>query len=178
MGIPRGYQTKWYSHTSLHLCERRVAIEEAAASLRLSAHKENLQGALKNFTGNTDGGSNFANGEVDQFVADESNSSFGIKVHVKDLPPLFEVDDVIELDCMTIYGKEKQKVFEVMSWSHDGINLTINIWTFPKQTKCITRMSNRNRNQPTNLTGMKKEEVYKILIYDKYCQNSTLLQFM
>ena len=146
--------------------------------MRLSAHKENLQGALKNFTGNTDGGSNFANGEVDQFVANESISSFGFKVHVKDLPPLFEVDDVIELDCMAIYGKEKQKVFEVMSRSHDGINLTVNIWTFPKQTKCITRMSNRNRNQPTNLTGMKKEEVYKILIYDKYCQNSTLLQFM
>ena len=174
MGIPRGYQTKWY--TSLHLCERRVAIEEAVASLRLSAHKENLQGALKNFTGNTDGGSNFANGEVDQFVANESISSFGFKVHVKDLPPLLEVDDVIELDCMAINGKEKQKVFEVMSRSHDGSNLTVNIWTFPKQTKCITRMS--NQNQPMNSTGMKKEEVYKILIYDKYCQNSTLLQFM
>ena len=124
---------------------------------------------MKNFTDNTDGGSSSANGEVDQFVANESNSSFGFKVHVKDLQPLFEFDNVIELDRMEIYGKEKEKVFEVMSRSHDRINLAVNTWTFLKQTKCITQML--NLNQPTNSTGMENEEVYKILIYDEYCQN-------
>nr|CAN83258.1 hypothetical protein VITISV_032133 [Vitis vinifera] len=38
-----------------------------------------------------------------------------------------------------------------------------------KQTECITRML--NLNQPVNSTGTANEEVYKILIYDKYCQN-------
>ncbi|TQD95059.1 hypothetical protein C1H46_019327 [Malus baccata] len=38
-----------------------------------------------------------------------------------------------------------------------------------RQTECITRML--NLNQPVNATGMANEEVYKILIYDKFCQN-------
>lgn len=39
-----------------------------------------------------------------------------------------------------------------------------------KQTECIIRML--NLNQPVNATtGMANEEVYKILIYDKFCQN-------
>lgn len=38
-----------------------------------------------------------------------------------------------------------------------------------KQTECITRML--NLNQPVNATGTANEEVYKILIYDKFCQD-------
>ncbi|KAG6761917.1 hypothetical protein POTOM_035158 [Populus tomentosa] len=38
-----------------------------------------------------------------------------------------------------------------------------------KQTECIIRML--NLNQPLNATGTANEEVYKILIYDKFCQN-------
>ncbi|KAF5751011.1 SEC1 family transport protein SLY1-like [Tripterygium wilfordii] len=38
-----------------------------------------------------------------------------------------------------------------------------------KQTECITRML--NLNQPINATGTANEEVYKILIYDRFCQN-------
>ncbi|KAI4353295.1 hypothetical protein L6164_002254 [Bauhinia variegata] len=38
-----------------------------------------------------------------------------------------------------------------------------------KQTECIIRML--NLNQPVNATGTANEEVYKILIYDRFCQN-------
>ncbi|KAK5774752.1 SEC1 family transport protein SLY1 [Gossypium arboreum] len=38
-----------------------------------------------------------------------------------------------------------------------------------KQTECIIRML--NLNQPVNPSGTANEEVYKILIYDKFCQN-------
>ncbi|KAL6214137.1 hypothetical protein ACLB2K_013575 [Fragaria x ananassa] len=38
-----------------------------------------------------------------------------------------------------------------------------------RQTECIARML--NLNQPVNAMGMANEEVYKMLIYDKYCQN-------
>ncbi|CAF1706586.1 SEC1 family transport protein SLY1-like [Brassica napus] len=38
-----------------------------------------------------------------------------------------------------------------------------------KQTECIIRML--NLNQPLKQSGTANEEVYKILIYDKFCQN-------
>ncbi|KAF4357667.1 hypothetical protein F8388_007203 [Cannabis sativa] len=38
-----------------------------------------------------------------------------------------------------------------------------------RQTECIIRML--NMNQPVNATGTANEEVYKILIYDRFCQN-------
>ncbi|XP_010242875.1 PREDICTED: SEC1 family transport protein SLY1-like [Nelumbo nucifera] len=38
-----------------------------------------------------------------------------------------------------------------------------------KQTSCIIRML--NLNQPLNSSGNSDEEVYKILVYDKFCQN-------
>ncbi|KAL1191922.1 SEC1 family transport protein SLY1 [Cardamine amara subsp. amara] len=38
-----------------------------------------------------------------------------------------------------------------------------------KQTECIIRML--NLNQPLNPNGTANEEVYKILIYDRFCQN-------
>ncbi|KAL5856244.1 hypothetical protein ACOSQ4_006046 [Xanthoceras sorbifolium] len=38
-----------------------------------------------------------------------------------------------------------------------------------KQAECIIRML--NLNQPVNATGTANEEVYKILIYDRFCQN-------
>lgn len=64
----------------------------------------------------------------------------GFKVFVKDLQPLFEVNSAIELDCMEIYGKEKQKVYEVMSRSHGRINLAVDMWTSPEQAEylCLT----------------------------------------
>ncbi|KAL5826131.1 hypothetical protein ACOSQ4_017928 [Xanthoceras sorbifolium] len=36
-----------------------------------------------------------------------------------------------------------------------------------KQAECISRML--NLNQPVNATGTANEEVYKILIYDRFC---------
>ena len=36
-------------------------------------------------------------------------------------------------------------------------------------SECIIRML--NLNQPLNAAGTANEEVYKILIYDKFCQN-------
>lgn len=38
-----------------------------------------------------------------------------------------------------------------------------------RQTECITRML--NLNQPVNAAGTANEEVYKILIYDRFCQD-------
>ncbi|CAH1424637.1 unnamed protein product [Lactuca virosa] len=38
-----------------------------------------------------------------------------------------------------------------------------------RQTECIARML--NLNQPINASGTANEEVYKILIYDKFCQD-------
>jgi len=38
-----------------------------------------------------------------------------------------------------------------------------------KQTECVIRML--NLNQPLNPSGTANEEVYKILIYDRFCQN-------
>ncbi|XP_062086637.1 SEC1 family transport protein SLY1 [Humulus lupulus] len=38
-----------------------------------------------------------------------------------------------------------------------------------RQTECIIRML--NMNLPVNATGTANEEVYKILIYDRFCQN-------
>ncbi|PON66230.1 Sec1-like protein [Parasponia andersonii] len=38
-----------------------------------------------------------------------------------------------------------------------------------RQTECIIRIL--NMNQPVNPSGTANEEVYKILIYDKFCQN-------
>ncbi|XP_059647389.1 SEC1 family transport protein SLY1 [Cornus florida] len=38
-----------------------------------------------------------------------------------------------------------------------------------RQTECITRLL--NMNQPVNSSGTANEEVYKILIYDRFCQD-------
>lgn len=64
----------------------------------------------------------------------------GFKIFVKNLQPLFEVNSAIEIDCMEIYGKEKQKVYEIMSRYHGRINLAVNMWTSPDQAEylCLT----------------------------------------
>ncbi|XP_048138038.1 zinc finger BED domain-containing protein RICESLEEPER 1-like [Rhodamnia argentea] len=54
----------------------------------------------------------------------------GFKVFVKNLQPLFELVTVnkIEADCLEIYEKEKQKVFEVLDKLPGRISLSIDAW--------------------------------------------------
>lgn len=54
----------------------------------------------------------------------------GFKIFVKNLQPLFDVasNSATELDCMTIYGKEKQKVYELIHNLHSRISLAIDMW--------------------------------------------------
>ncbi|KAK9269460.1 hypothetical protein L1049_001235 [Liquidambar formosana] len=66
----------------------------------------------------------------------------GFKVFVKNLQPLFEVvpNSAIEVVCMDIYGKEKQKVFEMIKKLHGRINLAVDMWTSPENAGylCLT----------------------------------------
>ncbi|KAK3404892.1 zinc finger BED domain-containing protein RICESLEEPER 1 [Eucalyptus grandis] len=54
----------------------------------------------------------------------------GFKVFVKNLQPLFELvtTNKIEADCLEIYEKEKQKVFEVLDKLPGRISLSIDAW--------------------------------------------------
>ncbi|XP_030466807.1 zinc finger BED domain-containing protein RICESLEEPER 1-like [Syzygium oleosum] len=54
----------------------------------------------------------------------------GFKVFVKNLQPLFELVTMnkIEADCLEIYEKEKQKVFEVLDKLPGRISLSIDAW--------------------------------------------------
>ncbi|CAI9760513.1 unnamed protein product [Fraxinus pennsylvanica] len=49
-------------------------------------------------------------------------------------------NSAIELDCMTIYRKEKQKVFEVIHHLDGRINLAVGIWGSPENSEhmCLT----------------------------------------
>lgn len=66
----------------------------------------------------------------------------GFKVFVKNLQPLFELttNDSIELECMEIYGKEKQKVYEMVKKLHCRVSFTVDKWTAPENTGywCLT----------------------------------------
>uniref|UniRef100_A0A5B7B4A9 Putative zinc finger BED domain-containing protein RICESLEEPER 1-like n=1 Tax=Davidia involucrata TaxID=16924 RepID=A0A5B7B4A9_DAVIN len=66
----------------------------------------------------------------------------GFKIFAKNLQPLYEVmtNSAIELDCMTIYGKEKQKVYEMIHNLHGRISLAVDMWTSPENTGylCLT----------------------------------------
>ncbi|XP_015933545.1 zinc finger BED domain-containing protein RICESLEEPER 1 [Arachis duranensis] len=55
----------------------------------------------------------------------------GFKVFVKNLQPLFEFmpNSGIEVSCMEIYMKEKQKVYNMINKSHGRINLSIEMWS-------------------------------------------------
>lgn len=54
----------------------------------------------------------------------------GFKIFVKNLQPLFDfnINGAIELDCLTIYGKEKQKLYEGFRHFHGRISLAIDMW--------------------------------------------------
>ena len=66
----------------------------------------------------------------------------GFKVFVKNLQPLFDVvpNSTIELSCMEIYGKEKQKVYNMLSKLQGRINLAVEMWSSPENSNhvCLT----------------------------------------
>ncbi|XP_031093017.1 zinc finger BED domain-containing protein RICESLEEPER 1-like [Ipomoea triloba] len=66
----------------------------------------------------------------------------GFKIFVKNLQPLFEVmnNSAIELDCMTIYAKEKQKIYEEIHNLHGRISLVADIWVSADSARylCLT----------------------------------------
>lgn len=66
----------------------------------------------------------------------------GFKVFVKNLQPLFDVvpNSAIELSCREIYGKEKQKVYEMVSKMQGRINLAVEMWSSSENSEylCLT----------------------------------------
>lgn len=66
----------------------------------------------------------------------------GFKVFVKNLQPQFEVvpNNDIEISCVEIYSREKQKVFEMISKLHGRINLSVEMWSSPDNADylCLT----------------------------------------
>lgn len=66
----------------------------------------------------------------------------GFKVFVKNLQPLFDVvpNGTIELSCMDIYVKEKQKVYDMLSKLQGRINLGVEMWSSPENPNylCLT----------------------------------------
>ncbi|KAK2967235.1 hypothetical protein RJ640_002062, partial [Escallonia rubra] len=68
----------------------------------------------------------------------------GFKVFVKNLQPLFEVisNSAIELDCMTIYAQEKQKVYERMHNLHGKISLAVGLWGSPENVRYLCLVAN------------------------------------
>ncbi|XWS10177.1 hypothetical protein CRYUN_Cryun39dG0053200 [Craigia yunnanensis] len=66
----------------------------------------------------------------------------GFKVFVKNLQPLFDVasNSTIELSCMEIYVKEKQKVYDMISKLQGRINLAVEMWSSPENPNylCLT----------------------------------------
>ncbi|XP_015582678.1 zinc finger BED domain-containing protein RICESLEEPER 1-like [Ricinus communis] len=66
----------------------------------------------------------------------------GFKKFIKNLQPLFEFvpNSSIELSCVDIYVKEKQKVYEMINRLQGRINLSIEMWSSPENTEylCLT----------------------------------------
>ncbi|KAK6238447.1 hypothetical protein QUC31_003916 [Theobroma cacao] len=55
----------------------------------------------------------------------------GFKIFVRNLQPLFELVtyNKVEADCMEIYAKEKQRVYEVLDKFPGKISVTADVWT-------------------------------------------------
>ena len=55
----------------------------------------------------------------------------GFKIFVRNLQPLFELVtyNKVEADCMEIYAKEKQKVYEILDKLPGKISVTADVWT-------------------------------------------------
>ncbi|XP_022749311.1 zinc finger BED domain-containing protein RICESLEEPER 1-like isoform X2 [Durio zibethinus] len=66
----------------------------------------------------------------------------GFKVFVKNLQPLFDVvpNSTIELACLEVYGKEKQKVYDMLRKLQGRINLAVEMWSSPENSNhvCLT----------------------------------------
>lgn len=66
----------------------------------------------------------------------------GFKIFVKNLQPSFEfmTNSAIESNCMTIYEKEKQKVYEMIHNFHGRINMAVGMWASPGTVEylCLT----------------------------------------
>ncbi|KAL2326846.1 hypothetical protein Fmac_020273 [Flemingia macrophylla] len=55
----------------------------------------------------------------------------GFKVFVKNLQPLFEFlpNSAVEISCIEIYRREKEKVYDMINRLHGRINLSIEMWS-------------------------------------------------
>lgn len=66
----------------------------------------------------------------------------GFKMFVKNLQPLFDVmsDSAIELDCIAIYEREKQKMFGFLNKLRGRINVSIEVWSSQETARylCLT----------------------------------------
>ncbi|XP_059301213.1 zinc finger BED domain-containing protein RICESLEEPER 1-like [Lycium ferocissimum] len=66
----------------------------------------------------------------------------GFKIFVKNLQPQFEVltNSAVELDCLTIFSKEKQKVYEAIHNLHGRISLSADVWDSSENARylCLT----------------------------------------
>ncbi|KAL3636940.1 hypothetical protein CASFOL_019239 [Castilleja foliolosa] len=63
---------------------------------------------------------------------------------VNNLQPMFEVNNSgdIEIDCMTIYGKEKQKVYESIHHLYGRISLAVDMWCSTESSEYICLTAN------------------------------------
>ncbi|KAM0063229.1 putative transcription factor/ chromatin remodeling BED-type(Zn) family [Helianthus debilis subsp. tardiflorus] len=68
----------------------------------------------------------------------------GFKIFVKNLQPMFEVvtTGAIESDCLTIYAKERQKVFDVVRNLHGRISLAVGFWSSPENVDYLSLTAN------------------------------------
>ncbi|KAL8046698.1 hypothetical protein ABFX02_08G192756 [Erythranthe guttata] len=68
----------------------------------------------------------------------------GFKIFVKNLQPMFEVNNnsAVEIDCMAIYEKEKQKVYDAIHYLHGRISLSLDMWGSPESSEYISLTAN------------------------------------
>ncbi|KAK1439665.1 hypothetical protein QVD17_05485 [Tagetes erecta] len=68
----------------------------------------------------------------------------GFKIFVKNLQPMFEflTTSVVESDCLTIYAKERQKVFEIIRNLHGRMSLAVGFWSSPENIDYISLTAN------------------------------------
>ncbi|XP_076896429.1 zinc finger BED domain-containing protein RICESLEEPER 1-like [Bidens hawaiensis] len=68
----------------------------------------------------------------------------GFKIFVKNLQPMFEslTTSAVESDCVTIYAKERQKVFEVIRNLPGRINLAVSFWSSPENVNFLSLNAN------------------------------------
>ncbi|KAL2943346.1 Zinc finger BED domain-containing protein RICESLEEPER 1 [Bienertia sinuspersici] len=66
----------------------------------------------------------------------------GFKVFVKNLQPMFDIatNSALELDCIAIYEKEKQKVYGVIGRLSGRISVAVDLWNSPENARylCLT----------------------------------------